>query len=271
MPDPRFIGLDAFQWIAMLAALLTLLLLVDAWAGHYRRGFIHRAQYAPFLSGGLLVTFAVAAVIAPHTGWIEAALRVAGWLATAAGLAGFCLHHYYGIIRKPGGYKLLLNYLMYGAPPLAPLGLSAMGVFALISAKGLAVALTSRAFPSVPPCWPRSSFVCSEPYPGRPAPLPRSVQQPPHVCAVDHASSHRACRHLDDGGTGFRRCQRLSALLWLTLLTGFVGIGMHLRGFDRQMAGLYVPLFNWLQGPPAAAPAVLSGLAAIGLVTMRLL
>jgi GMC oxidoreductase len=138
MPDGRFIGLDAFQWIAMLAARLTVLLLVDAWAGHYRRVFIRRAQYAPSLSGGLLVAFAIAAVISPRTGWIEAASRVAGWLATAAGLAGFCLHRYYGIIRKPGGYKLLLNYLMYGAPPLAPLGLSAMGVFALISAKGLA-------------------------------------------------------------------------------------------------------------------------------------
>jgi len=55
-------------------------------------------------------------------------------------------------------------------------------------------------------------------------------------------------------------------LLWLTFLTGFVGLGMHLRGFDRQMAGLYVPLFNWLQGPPAFAPALFAGLAALGLV-----
>ena len=57
----------------------------------------------------------------------------------------------------------------------------------------------------------------------------------------------------------------LGCLFWLTLLTGFVGLGMHLRGFDRQMAGLYVALFNWLQGPPAMAPALFAGLAAIGL------
>jgi hypothetical protein len=60
-------------------------------------------------------------------------------------------------------------------------------------------------------------------------------------------------------------------LFWLTLLTGFVGLGMHLRGFDRQMAGLYVPLFNWLEGPPAFAPVLFVGLAAIGLVTTGLL
>jgi hypothetical protein len=63
----------------------------------------------------------------------------------------------------------------------------------------------------------------------------------------------------------------LIALFWLTLLTGFVGLGMHLRGFDRQMAGLYVPLFNWLQGPPASAPALFAGLAAMGLVATGLL
>jgi hypothetical protein len=61
----------------------------------------------------------------------------------------------------------------------------------------------------------------------------------------------------------------LVSLFWLTLLTGFVGLGMHLRGFDRQMAG--VPLFNWLQGPPAFVPALFVGLAAIGLVTAGLI
>jgi hypothetical protein len=53
----------------------------------------------------LLVIFAVAATIAPRTRWIEVALRAAGWPAIAAGLIGFSFHHYYGIVRKPGGYK----------------------------------------------------------------------------------------------------------------------------------------------------------------------
>ena len=79
----------------------------------------------------------MAAVIAPHIRSVEIAFRAAGWLAIAAGLIWFSLHHYYGILSKPGGYRRFLNSLLYGAPPLAPLALTAMGVFALI-ARGLA-------------------------------------------------------------------------------------------------------------------------------------
>ena len=46
---------------------------------------------------------------------------------------------------------------------------------------------------------------------------------------------------------------------------------MHLRGLGRQMGGLYVFLFNLLEGPPAWAPALFAGFAAVGLVTVRLL
>ena len=59
-------------------------------------------------------------------------------------------------------------------------------------------------------------------------------------------------------------------LLWLTFLVGFVGLGMHLRGFGRQMGGLYVALFNWLEGPPAFAPALFVCLAANGLAAVYL-
>jgi len=60
-------------------------------------------------------------------------------------------------------------------------------------------------------------------------------------------------------------------LFWITALVGFVGLGMHLRGFDRQRGGLYVPLFNWLSGPPAVAPGIFSALALIGLAAIHLL
>jgi hypothetical protein len=63
----------------------------------------------------------------------------------------------------------------------------------------------------------------------------------------------------------------LAVLLWLTFLTGFIGLGMHLRGMGRQMGGLYVALFNWLEGPPPFAPAIFTILAAVGLVTIHLL
>src|SRR5205823_4990995 len=107
-------------------------------AGHYRSGFVSRSQYAPFISGGLLIITGVAATAAPTNAWLNTAMRGAGWLAVASGLIGFGFHYYYGIAKKPGGYKWLLHYLMYGAPQLAPLALAIVGVLAVATARGLA-------------------------------------------------------------------------------------------------------------------------------------
>src|SRR5215216_2013199 len=100
-----FIGLDPFQWVGLLTAAMTLLLLGDALAGHYRSGFIFRAQYAPFVSGGLLILTAVFASLAPGVAWANVAMRAAGWLALVTGAVGFGFHHYYGVAKKPGGYE----------------------------------------------------------------------------------------------------------------------------------------------------------------------
>ena len=272
MPDVRFIGLPPFQWIALLVALLTVLVLIDAWAGHYRRGFIHRAQYAPFVSGGILIICTVAVAIAPRSHAIEVALQAASWLAIAAGLAGFCLHHYYGVIAKPGGYRRLLNSVMYGAPPLAPLALTAMGVFALIVHQGLVGASDLAGIP-IRTALLATIVVCllgvilqagvlhfrgafNNPLMYAPLTAPVLTMLVGIWMMTEPSPAARVL---------------LGSLFWLTMVTGFVGLGMHLRGFDRQMAGLYVALFNWLQGPPAMAPALFAGLAAIGLVTTGLL
>jgi hypothetical protein len=271
-PVLGFIGLDAFQWIALLVALLTLLVLADAWAGHYRRGFIRLAQYAPFFSGGLLVVFAIAAVASPRADWADIALRAAGWLAVVVGLIGFCLHHYYGIVRKPGGYKQFVNSAMYGAPPLAPLALTAMGAFAIIAGRGMSGA-TDAAGLSIQAALLVVIVAC----------LLGAILQtgilhfrgafnnplmyaPLTVPVLTAAADIWAL--IDPGPASF---MALVVLLWLTFLIGFVGLGMHLRGFDRQIEGLYVPLFNWLQGPPALAPALFTGVAAIGLIATGLL
>src|SRR5438132_1190556 len=58
--------------------------------------------------------------------------------------------------------------------------------------------------------------------------------------------------------------------LWLTFLSGLVGLGMHIQGIDRQMGGFYLGLANLMQGPPLTAPLVFSGFAATALVTLRL-
>ena len=267
-----FLGLNPFQWIALLVAVMTLLLLADAFAGHYRSGFTFRAQYAPFVSGGLLIVSAVTAGIAPDVSWANKLLRAAGWLAVASGVIGFGFHHYYGIMRKPGGYKWLLHYLMYGAPQLAPLALTGTGALALIAASGLdgetsytgislrvalflfvAVALAGAVLQAGILHY-RGAFNNPAMY----VPLGAPVLAVLASIWMAVAPSRTAALALE-------------TLLWLTFLTGFIGLGMHLRGFERQMGGLYVALFNWLEGPPQFAPALFAGFALVGLIAVHLL
>ena len=271
MTGTPFLGLQPFQWIALVTAALTLLLLADALAGHYRSGFAFRAQYLPFISGGLLAVCAVSAAVAPGVGWANAALRGAGWLAAATGVIGFGFHHYYGIMKKPGGYKWLLHYLMYGAPQLAPLGLAGVGALALIAARGLAgetsflglslrgalLALVAAALA----CAVLQAMVLhyrgAFNNPAMYAPLTA-----PTLAVVAAAWAAVAPSRLI--------LTALTVLLWMTFLVGFVGLGMHLRGFGRQMGGPYLILFNLLEGPPAWAPALFTGFSAVGLVTINL-
>jgi hypothetical protein len=267
-----FIELYPFQWVALVVAGLTLVLLADTFTGHYRSGFGLRMQYAPFLSGGLLIPSAIAATVAPDAAWANTVLRGAGWLAASTGIIGFGFHHYYGIVKKPGGYKWLLHYLMYGAPQLAPLALTATGVLALIAARGLsgetqfvglnlraalfivvATALTG-AIAQAGILHYRGAFNNAAMYAPLTAPA-LTVAVSAWVAAAPHGPALLA----------------LAVLLWLTALIGFIGLGMHLRGFDRQVGGLYIPLRNVLEGPPAWAPAFFVGIAAVGLVAVHLL
>jgi hypothetical protein len=179
---------------------------------------------------------------------------------------------YYGIVKKPGGYKWLLHYLMYSAPQLAPLALTATGLLALIAARGLsgetqfvglnlraalfgfvALALTG-AIVQAGVLHYRGAF--------------NNVAMYAPLTAPALAVAVSAWAAVEPRGPAL---VALAVLLWLTSLIGFVGLGMHLRGFDRQMGGLYVPLFTVLEGPPAWAPALFVGVAAVGLVAIHLL
>ncbi len=272
MNGTPFIGLYPFQWIALVVALLTLLILADAFAGHYRSGFGFRSQYIPFITGGLLIVSAVAASIRPQAALANFSLRVAGWLAIFSGVVGFGFHHYYGIAKKPGGYKWLLHYLMYGAPQLAPLALAITGILALVAANGLAneisiagvslltallslvaIALLGAALQAAILHY-RGAF--NNPLMYAPLTVPvLGIVMSVWMIIVPNDIVFLA----------------LTLLLWLTFLLGFVGLGMHLRGFGRQMGGTYVTLSNWLEGPPAFAPALFSGFAGVGLIAAYLL
>ena len=263
------LGLRPFQWIVIVAALLTLLVMVESWVGHYRSGFPLRAQYAPLAGGAALIISCVLAAAAPEANWAQRGLRTTGWIAVVLGVVGVGYHHYYGIVEKAGGYRWLLHYLMYGAPQLAPLALSTAGALAAVAASGLAgdstlagvdlsrlllgivaLALTG-AIAQTGILHYRGAF--NTPVMYLPLVLPPLSALGAAWLALNPSAGIAAV---------------VRGLLWATFLLGFIGLGMHLRGIDRQMGGLHVFIFNVLQGPPALAPAAYAALAAIGILAL---
>lgn len=266
------LGWSGFQWLAVLAGMMAILVTADAFVGHYRSGFALRAQYTPFVSGGAILVAAILTIVAPAERWAPRTLMAAGVLGVALGIVGVGYHHYYGITTKPGGYGWLLHHLMHHAPPLAPLALSGVGALAMIAAEGLlggdrllgiplpaltlvttALALAGAAAQAALLHY-RGAFNNPLMYAPLTTPLLAAAAVPWVLVARSPAA--RAA---------------LVACLWLTFLVGFLGLGMHLRGFDRMMGGLRVALPNLLEGPAAAAPALFAGFAAAGLVALHLL
>ena len=45
MNGNQFLALGAFDWLGILIVLLTLFVLADAFAGHFRSGFENKSQY----------------------------------------------------------------------------------------------------------------------------------------------------------------------------------------------------------------------------------
>jgi hypothetical protein len=267
-----FLGWDGFRWLNVLAGGMALLVMVDAFVGHYRSGFAVRAQYAPFASGAVIVVAMGLAVIAPERVWVLQTLFVAGALGVVLGVIGAGFHHYYGIATKPGGYGWLLHHLMYHAPPLAPLALSAVGGLSMLAAEGLlgvdrlfgvrlrtlALALVAAALAGAAVQATILHYRGAFNNPLMYAPLSTPLLAAAAVPWVIMTRGHVAVASV-------------TTLLWATFLVGFVGLGMHLRGFDRMMGGLRVAVPNVLEGPAVTAPALFSGFALAGLVAVVLL
>ena len=265
MNEIALFGLAAFRWVLLLIVLMTAIVLVEAWIGHYRSDFPLRAQYAPFVVGGLLILAAFAFGVAPASSIARGALRWVGWLTVITGVVGAAYHHYYGIVEKAGGYRLLLHYLMYGAPQLAPLALSALGA--------VAVVLTSSDGDSDVPA--RALLIITG------VALGGAVMQAGilHFRGAFNSPLMYAPVTLPMLAillaiwTAVRPDRGLAVIAQLsflaTFLMGFVGLGMHLRGVERQMGGAYLFRINLLQGPPPLAPAMFSGLAALGMIASR--
>jgi len=268
-----FLGMEGFRWMLVLVVLQGMLLMPDAFVGHYRSGFTVRLQYAPFMTATFVILTAAIAAIIPGTVIAPRIAVIAGVTALASGTIGTVYHHWYGLTTKPGGYRWTLHHLMHHAPPLAPLTLATAGALEALAALGLlgATHLWGMSLRGL------SLTVVSLTLVGATLQIAllhyrgaynNVVMYLPVVLLPVAAAAVTWSAIMPDAGIA----QALgSFLLVLTFLAGFLGSGMHLRGADRQMGGLYIGVAAVLDAPPAGAPLFVATIAASGLVAMRLL
>lgn len=265
------INAQELRWIALVAAFLAPLVVLETTLWHYRSGFALKAQYVPIIVGALLTLACALAAALPNA--LSARLAVAaGWLAIVAGFIGVAYHHWYGIVKKAGGYRWLLHWLMHAAPQLAPFALATAGAAAVVAGVGLEGRPTlfslslARVVLGIVAVALGGAMIQTAVLHYRGAFNTRFMYAPfvaPPVAAVLAAAIA-----FDVTRVAIRPAAEMA--LWLSVLTGIAGLGLHLRGLDRRMGGLYVGLSNVLEGPPPLAPAFYTAVAALGLIALRM-
>jgi hypothetical protein len=262
-----FLNLNGFEWTELILLFQLFFILADALAGHSRSGFKHPAQYVPFFAGAPL---ALCLVIHFVTSMYALLQNILGWICFAVGFLGFLFHYYYGLYKKAKGFQWTLYHLMYGPPLLAPLSLSLSGLIAISLTAGmngqrflnfnlrdLLLLLVGGSFAGLLAqtfiLHFRGAFKSKFMY------IPFTLPLLSVPVILIWLAGHQVWL---EGA--------LRILLWFTFISGFIGLGMHLRGFDRQRGGLFLRSFNILEGPPAFAPGLYSTMAAIGLTALYL-
>jgi hypothetical protein len=250
-------------------ALLSLSVLADSGAEHYRGSFQNRAMYVPL--GVATLTLAATAFGAIDSRARSHNARDALYgLAALTGTMGLGFH-IYNVLKRPGGVSWL--NLFYAAPIGAPIALLLAGLLG----RGAERVRDDRASTILGhPAGETLSVLTSLGLAGTTAEagllhfrgafqnpgmfLPVSV---PPVAAATLATSifspGKAIRWIA------KRCLELTALL------GFAGVAFHAYGVSRNMGGWRNWSQNVLNGPPLPAPPSFTGLAFAGLAALSLI
>lgn len=116
--------------VAGAAAVAALYSGVEAFYSHYKNNFTYGVEWVPIVLAPLMVVAGLGTI------WSRAVARtllpVTSLLAMASGAIGFFFHTR-GLLRRPGGCKLLLYNLIYGPPIFAPLLFAASGFMGLLA------------------------------------------------------------------------------------------------------------------------------------------
>ncbi|QGM96770.1 hypothetical protein [Methylocystis parvus] len=253
------------------AAMLAASVLADSAMEHYRGSFENPGMFAPLISSALALFSGTEGAAASHPEK-RAFRRVSYKFSIAVGAAGFAFH-LYNIFKRPGGLSWL--NLFYGAPVGAPAALSLCGVVGLAAedlseqgsdaprllgfpaGRALAalsgVALAGAALEAALFHF-RGAY--QNPFMWAPVALP-----PVAAGLMAKASLERP-----------KETHPLTRLwLWVTFLTGFIGMGFHAYGVSRAMGGWRNWTQNLFDGPPLPAPPSFSAAAMTALPALTLI
>lgn len=116
--------------LAVITILSTFFSGFEALYSHYKNNFRYKAQWTPVIIAPLLMAAAALSIRNPRAA--RTLLPAMSALAIADGAVGF-LYHARGVLRRPGGRKLMLYNILYGPPLFAPLLFAACGVVGLLA------------------------------------------------------------------------------------------------------------------------------------------
>jgi hypothetical protein len=102
----------------------------EAFYSHYKSNFRYKAQWTPVLVAPLLAAAGVGAVRSQRVA--ETCLPIISSAAVLDGLAGFA-YHVRGVMRRPGGTKMMVYNIIHGPPVFAPLLFAAAGLTGLLA------------------------------------------------------------------------------------------------------------------------------------------
>jgi hypothetical protein len=102
----------------------------EAFYSHYKSNFRYKAQWTPVLVAPLLAAAGVGAVRSQRVA--ETCLPIISSAAVLNGLAGFA-YHVRGVMRRPGGTKMMVYNIIHGPPVFAPLLFAAVGLTGLLA------------------------------------------------------------------------------------------------------------------------------------------
>jgi hypothetical protein len=118
------------EHLAVVTLLSTFFSGFEALYSHYKNNFRYKAQWTPVIIAPLLMGAAALSIRRPKAA--RTLLPVMSALAIADGAIGF-FYHARGVLRRPGGRKLILYNILYGPPLFAPLLFAACGAVGLLA------------------------------------------------------------------------------------------------------------------------------------------